>query len=163
MTQSADFEKHELSWMLNDAIALFHGGRKYSSLLLLLCAVDALATRELPTIAKVGDRFRAFLKSRLPKHTRIENFNIHVPQHGDLMRLEEILYKFLRNPMVHEGARLAIGDASGYAVAVDWNSDAPAVRICPNELLAILGGGWVVDCLGGVVMDTLGDLAASNR
>jgi len=143
--------------MFSDAVGLFHLGRRYSSMLLLLCAVDALAKRAKPTISQVGDRFRALLKEKLPKHTRVENFNIHVPQHGNFMRLEEILYKYLRNPMVHEGAHLNVEDPSGFAVCIDWSRSAASVRISQAEKLVVLGGEWIVDCLGGVVTDTMAE------
>ena len=74
--QPVELRDHDLWWMFSDAVGLFHLGRRYSSMLLLLCAVDALAKRAKPTIPQVGDRFRALLNEKLPKHTRVENFNI---------------------------------------------------------------------------------------
>jgi len=155
--QTSDLKDHELWWMFSDAVGLFHLGRRYSSMLLLLCAVDALAKRSKPTIEKVGDRFRELLKEKLPKYTRVDNFNIHVPQHGDYMRLEAILYKYLRNPMVHEGAHLDVEDSSGFAVCIDWSHRAPSVRVDQVERAVVLGGEWIVDVLGGVVTETIGE------
>lgn len=146
---------HDLWWMFSDAVALFHQGRKYSCLLLLLCAVDALAKKAKLSVSGVGERFREFLKERLPKHTRVQNFNIGVPHHGDFMRLESILYKYLRNPMVHEGAHLDVQDPSGFAVCLDWSNQAPSVRCDAANRLVILGGEWIVDILGGVVKDEM--------
>ncbi len=150
-----DPTQHSLWWMFADAVTLFQSGRKYSSTLLLLCAVDALAKASKPAVPAVGDRFREFLKERLPKFTRVENFNIHVPQHGNFMRLEAILYKYLRNPMVHEGARLDVEDPTGFAVCLDWAKNAASVRIDSTNQLVVLGGEWIIDAVGGVVHDAM--------
>jgi len=99
---------HEIAWMFTDAVGLYHLGRKYSSMLLLLCAVDALARIFDPGKDNVGERFRNFLRDRLPAHTRVQNFNIRVPQRDDTFCIEYILYRYLRNPMVHEGAHLDV-------------------------------------------------------
>ena len=122
-------QDHKLAWLFTDAIGLFHLGRKYSSLLLLLCAVDALARIFDPSNKDVGERFRAFLKDRLPKHTRVHNFNIRVPKRDDMFRIEYILYKYLRNPFVHEGAHLDVSEPANFAVYLDWSSGAPSVQV----------------------------------
>lgn len=155
--QPVDLREHDLWWMFSDAVGLFHLGRKYSSMLLLLCAVDALAKRVKPSLNKVGDRFKELLKEKLPKYTRVENFNVHVPQHGNFIQLEEILYKYLRNPMVHEGAHLDVEDPSGFAVCLDWSHRAPSVRVRKEDKLVVLGGEWIVDCLGGVVSESMAE------
>lgn len=146
---------HELSWLFTDAVGLHHLGRKYSSLLMLLCAVDALATAADPLNENVGERFQTFLKQRLPKHTRVENFNIRVPQRNDMFRLEYILYKYLRNPVVHEGARLDVNCGGTFAVFIVWTPGAPSVHVDNENNRDVLGGDWIVDILGGVVKDAL--------
>ena len=146
---------HELSWLFTDAVGLYHLGRKFSSLLLLLCAVDALAKAADPTNEKVGERFQAFLKERLPKHTHVVNFNIRVPQRDEIFRLEYILYKYLRNPVVHEGAHLDVTVEGTFAVFIDWAPGAPSVQVDNENNRVVLGGDWTVDILGGVVKDAL--------
>ena len=147
--------EHELSWLLTDAIGLFHLGRKSSSMLLLLCVVDTLAKAADPSNHKVGERFQSFLQQRLPKHTRVENFNIHVPQRDELFRLEYILYKYLRNPVVHEGAHLDVTIPANFAVYIDWAPGAPSVNVDNNANRVVLGGDWIIDILGGVVRDAI--------
>ena len=146
---------HELSWLFTDAVGLYHLGRKYSSLLLLLCAIDALAKAADPENDKVGERFQAYLKQRLPKHTHIENFNIRVPKRDAMFRLEYILYKYLRNPVVHEGAHLDVKVEGTFEVFINWASGAPSVVVDNEKNRVILGGDWTVDILGGVVKDAL--------
>jgi hypothetical protein len=155
--QAIDLRQHEFSWMLSDALGLFHLGRKYSCMLLLLCAVDALAKRARPHIERVGERFQNLLKEKLPKYSRVQNFNIRVPQYGDFMRLEEILYKYLRNSLVHEGAKLDVDDPSGFAVCLDWTPKAPSVKVSNEEKVVVLGGDWIVDCLVGVVRECMAE------
>lgn len=161
--QAIDLRQHDLWWMFSDAMGLFHLDRKYSCVLLFLCAVDALAKRAKADVDKVGERFRGLLAEKLPKYTRVQNFNIHVPQYGDFMRLEEILYTYLRNPMVHEGAKLDVDDPSGFAVCLDWSSKAPSVRISTEEKLVVLGGDWIVDCLAGVVKEVMAEGLTTSR
>jgi hypothetical protein len=155
--QIIDLRDHELWWLFLDATGLYHLGRKPSCLLLLLCAVDALAKRARPNVKLVGKRFTELLKEKLPKYTRVQNYNIHVPQFGDFMRLEAILYKYLRNPMVHEGATLDVQHASGYAVCINWASKAPSVKVSQEDKLVTLGGDWIVDCVAGVVKECITD------
>lgn len=114
-----DLRDHDLSGLLTDATGLFRLGRKYSALLLLLCLVDALAARAYPKQKGVRQRFERFLRIRLPKHTRVQNFNIRVPSARKTFRLEEIVYKYLRNPIVHESAQLKHDAETGFPVLVD--------------------------------------------
>ena len=138
---------HELSWLFTDAVGLYHLGRKYSSLLLLLCAVDALAKAADPAKENVGEQFQAFLKEQLPKHTHVENFNIRVPKRDAVFRLEYILYKYLRNPVVHEGAHLDVTVEGTFAVFIDWVPAAPSVHVNNAKNRVVLGGDWIVDVL----------------
>src|SRR5687768_6739542 len=162
--EPVDLSQHDLSWMLADAVELYGLGRKCSALLLLLCAVDALAKRAKPQIPQVGNRFLGYLGEKLPQRTRIQNFNILVPQRGSCMRLEEILYKYLRNPMVHEGAHLDVdieGEKS-FAVYLDWSEEASAVDLTRGEGIVVLGGDWIVNCLAGVVADSMAEVITSR-
>jgi hypothetical protein len=153
--QPVRIHDHELSWMFTDAVGLYHLGRKYTSLLLLLCAVDALARAADPANDNVGERFQGFLRDRLPKHTHVENFNIRVPQRDEMFRLEYILYKYLRNPVVHEGAHLDVTAPAKFAVYIDWAWGAPSVHVDNDNNRVVLGGDWTLDILGGVVQDAL--------
>lgn len=159
MTDSADkqftLHDHEMSWLFTDAVGLFHLGRKYSALLLLLCAVDALARTADPKNDNVGERFQSFLKEKLPAHTRVQNFNIRVPKRDDTFRLEYILYKYLRNPLVHEGAHLDVTEPAEFAVYLDWSQGAPSVKVDNSNNRVVFGGDWIVDILGGVVKAAL--------
>lgn len=152
-----DVASHEFSWLFTDAVELWHLGRKYSALLLLLCAVDALAKEVDPSNKYVGKRFRAYLKDRLPRHTQVENFNIRVPKRDDTFRLEYILYKYLRNPVVHEGAHLDVASPASFAVCLDWSDGAPSVKVANDNGRVVLGGVWIMDVLAGVVRDELAE------
>lgn len=155
MRKSGDKElrlqDHEMSWLFTDAVGLFHLGRKYSALLLLLCAVDALARIADTENENVGERFQNFLKEKLPAQTRVQNFNIRVPKRNDTFRLEYILYKYLRNPLVHEGTALDVTEPAGFAVYLDWSYAAPSVNVDNTNNLVVFGGDWIVDMLAGVV------------
>ncbi len=159
---AVNIRDHELSWLLTDAMELYLLGRKYSSLLLLLCAVDALAKAVNPSNENVGKRFRAFLKDRLPKYTGVQNYYIKVPKRDELFRLEYILYKYLRNPLVHEGAHLDITIPASFAVFLDWASGARYVKVDNAKNRVVLGADWVVEILGGVINDALAE-ALINR
>ena len=148
-------QDHELAWMFTDAVGMFHLGRKYSSMLLLLCAVDALAKVFDPDNDNVGDRYRNFLRDRLPAHTRVQNFNTRVPQRDDTFRIEYILYRYLRNPMVHEGAHLDVTEPANFAVQIAWSTSAPSVHVDNDSNRVVFGGEWIVDIPGGVVKDAL--------
>jgi len=152
-----DIKIHELSWLFTDAVGLYHLGRKYSSLLLLLCAVDALAKKVEPKNKGVRQRFEDYLMKNLPRHTNVQNFNIRVPKKNKTFRLENLLYKFLRNPIIHEGAHLDIRKPSIFSVYIDWTNGARYIQV-DNELnRVVLGGDWLIDILGGVVKDGLGE------
>jgi len=86
---------HDLSWMLRDAIGLMNFQRYYSAMLLLLCAVDALAARHFPKKG-VRERFEEFLKTHMRRPGRPQIHNIYVPPRDDLLTFEYILYKYLR-------------------------------------------------------------------
>jgi len=151
-----DLRHHDLHWILRDAAGLAQLDHQHSALLLTLCAVDAFSVRDARNCGMkpgrgVRDRYSRFLRKRLPAHTRVEDFNIWVPAAGRLLRLEEIVYQYLRNPVVHEGAQLDA--APGVATAIDWRDGAPSVLV--NGRHAILGGRWLLQCLLGLVQDEM--------
>ena len=133
---------------------LLQHGRRYGALLLLLCAVDALAVRAYPG-ARFGDRFKDYLKVKLPAQTRIQTINIRVPKREQVLPLEYILYKYLRNPMVHEGAHLDVDQPSRFEVSIDWSNEAASIRIDDDSNQVVLGGNFVINILKGIVTDGL--------
>jgi hypothetical protein len=154
-TAGANVEKHKLFWLFSDAVGLFHLGRKSSSLLLLLCAVDALAKEAFPKLGPNAskERFTRYLKEHLPKQTRVQNLHIRVPKKARMLRLEEILYCFLRCPMVHEGAQLDMRTTIGANVLLDWQSEKSYVKV--DDDTVILGANGIIRWLFGVVHDAL--------
>ena len=152
-----DIRDHELSWLFTDAIGLFQLGRKSTALLVALCGIDALARLADPRNDKVRERIEKFLKDRLPKNTGVENFNIHVPKRQELLPLEYILYKYVRNPIVHEGAQLDVDQPYHFAVVFDWDIHAPSVRVDDAANLVILGGEYIANALFNIIKGYLGE------
>ena len=142
--------------MLTDAVDLLRLGKRYSAMLILLCAVDALAKR---TISKgqVGERFEEFLKSKMRREGRPQVWNIFLPSQNQLLTFEYILYKYLRNPLVHEGARLELGHPSGYDVQIDWHDLSRGIKVDSENNRLILGGELIIDILYDAVNEGLKD------
>ena len=156
-------DDHELSWLLRDAIGLSHLGRRCGALLLLLCGVDTFAQRTYPGLTQ-RRRFERFLREKLPPHTRIDNFNIRIPKTDQTLRIEEILHKYLHNPMIHEGAHLDIGKPHNFAVYLDWNDGAVTVNVDNDADQVILSGRWIVEVLANVIIDAItNDLTADSN
>ena len=156
-------DDHELSWLLRDAIGLSHLGRRCGALLLLLCGVDAFAQRTYPGLTQ-RRRFEKFLREKLPPHTRIENFSINIPKTQQTLRIEEIFYKYLHNPMIHEGAHLDIGKPHNFAVYLDWNDGAVTVNVDNDADQVILSGRWIVEVLANVIIDAItNDLTTDSK
>ncbi len=149
-------DDHELSWLLRDAIGLSHLGCRCGALLLLLCGIDAFAQRTYPSLTQ-RRRFERFLREKLPPHTRIDNFNIRIPKTDQTLRIEEIFYKYLGNPMVHEGASLEIGKPRNFAVYLDWNDGAVTVNVGNDADQVVLSGRWIVEVLANVIIDAITD------
>ncbi|MBI1811755.1 MAG: hypothetical protein HYR78_07495 [Nitrospirae bacterium] len=143
-----------LSWLLDDAIFLYKNGRKYGSILLLLCTVDALA-RETNPNAKVGERFEAFLKSKMRRKGRPQIHNISVPKFNQFFSFEYIIYKFLRCPLVHEGSRLEVDDPAEFAVRLDWDTIPNGLSVDTVNNCVILGGELVFKLLTDAVQHEL--------
>jgi hypothetical protein len=154
--------QHELSWLLTDALGLFHFGRKYSAMILLLCAVDALARQADPDNDKVSERFEEFLKTQMRRPGRPQVWNIYVPKRDEILSFEYILYKYLRNPVVHEGARLELDHPSHYAVCLDWSNYPRGIQVDSDHKRVVLGGDLVLDILIDAVANGLKD-ALENR
>lgn len=145
----------DFSWLLEDAKMLYQLGRKHSAILLLVCAVDALARNNDPTNKNVGERFEAFLKSKMRRPGRAQIHNILVPKSGRPFSFEYIIYKFLRCPLVHEGARLEAADPTEFAVCLDWETIPHGVKVDNANDRVILGGELVFDLLADAVQHEL--------
>jgi hypothetical protein len=80
---------------VEDAMILWKSGRREGAFLLALVSVAATARREQPS---EGDRvrFEAFLKRQRPGQMSLE-------YRGECRPVEEILYKWMRCVLVHEG------------------------------------------------------------
>jgi len=78
--------------------------------------------------------------------------------------VEELLYKYLRNPMVHEGAHLDVEKPKNFAVYLDWKEGAPTVNVDNDSNRVILSGIWVIEMLARVVIDAIrADLTNASR
>jgi hypothetical protein len=153
--QSHEFEtkEHELHWMLSDAMALRDSGRTSGAILLLLCAVDALAARAYPNSKEVGRRFKPFLKSKIRRSGLPQVWNIYVPSRKELLPFEDILYKYLRNPILHEGARLELDYPANYTVRIDWYEISRGIKVDSENNQLILGGELIMDLLADAVLE----------
>jgi len=95
----------------------------------------------------VRERFEAFLKSQMRRPGRPQVHNIFVPERNELLTFEYILYKYLRNPVVHEGARLELDSPKGYAVQIDWTRLSRGIKVDGENKRVILGGDLIIDIL----------------
>lgn len=142
-------------WLLNDVIELYRLGRKHSAILLLVCAVDALARASDTECTNVGERFERFLRSKMRRPGRAQIHNIQVPKFDRLFSFEYIIYKFLRCPIVHEGARFEASDPSEFAVCLDWETIPHGVQVDGENNRVILGGELVLNLLADAVSHEL--------
>jgi hypothetical protein len=85
--------------ILDDAIFLYKSGRSKSSLLLLLCLVDAIAKKHYPQL-RVGKRYCKYLKERFMK-MRL-NIGCTIKEKGKVVYLDEIIYEYFRCSLIHE-------------------------------------------------------------
>jgi len=138
-------------WLLDDASTLYRLGRKHSAILLLLCAVDALAREADPANPRSADRFEAFLRSRMRRPERPQVHSIEIARLGRLFSFEYIIYKFLRCPIVHEGARLEANDPSEFIVCVDWDTVPHGIKLEPDQQRVLIGGELVLELLADAV------------
>jgi hypothetical protein len=147
-------ERSDLSWLLDDARALYAQGRKHGAILLLVCAVDALARARDPSVTNNKARFVDFLHSKMRRQGRAQIHNIGIPKTGAVMPFEELLYKFLRCPLVHEGARLKVDDPD-IAVCLDWDTVPNGVKCDWDNNVVLLGGELAFQLLSDAVMHEL--------
>ncbi|MHC4214115.1 MAG: hypothetical protein ACYSWP_12150 [Planctomycetota bacterium] len=119
---------------------------------MLLCAVDALAARAYPK-EKVRERFQAFLESKMRRPGRPQIWNIYVPPRNELLPFEYILYKYLRNPVVHEGARLELDHPNNYSVKIDWHEIPKGIKVDSDNRRVVLGGELIIELLIDAVVD----------
>jgi len=142
----------DIEWLLVDAKFLFASNRYSGSLLMLLCAIQALSRQ--CSGENDHQRFENYLREKLPSKTRVKNLFIQIKKESNLMRLEEILYNYLRNPMIHQGKHLKYPDDSGARVSIDFSIDAASLVSDGRNL--IIGGRWLCDVLASVIQDELG-------
>ena len=138
-------------WLLDDATELYRLGRKHSAILLLACAVDALARTAEPECSQVGERFERFLRSKMRRPGRAQVHNIHLPKFDRLFSFEYIIYKFLRCPLVHEGTKLEAHDPSEFAVCLDWETIPHGIKVDSANNRVVLGGELVFGLLADAV------------
>lgn len=89
---------------VEDAILLYSAGRDDGALLSLMVAVGATSRRRRPDRKKVTDReaFEAFLGEEMVNMFKAQNCNVRI--RGNLVPLQEVLYKWVRCQLVHEAA-----------------------------------------------------------
>jgi hypothetical protein len=143
--------RNDISWLLEDALFLHRSGKKYGAILLLVCAVDALARQVDPTNTNNADRFEKFLRSKMRRADRPQIHNIHVPKLNRLFSFEYIIYKFLRCPLVHEGSWLEASDPDEFPVCLDWDTIPHGVKVDSENNRVILGGELVMNLLADAV------------
>ena len=106
-----------------DAKFLLSEGRNHGALLVLLCIVDGLASIKYPSMARNENRKRYCNYLRWVFSNNVwpdVRFNLAAP--AGKCRMEEILYNFFRNPIVHEGANLDVDDGWDGPIRIDWES-----------------------------------------
>ena len=142
-----------IEWLLDDARFLFSHARFSGALLTLLCAVQALSS----TRSEKTDRqkFVAFLGERLSSHTGVGELRIQVKSPGRLPLLQEILYDYLRCPIIHEGKHLIRQEDADSSVCLDFSEGAPSVSSDGRKVT--FGGRWLCNVLAGLVKDGLTD------
>jgi hypothetical protein len=88
---------------IEDSKLLLHAGRLEGSLISVLLAVAATSRKRYPPSAGMRDRaaFVQFLTDERPKITGGMEINIEFC--GQTLSLENLLYKFVRNSLIHEG------------------------------------------------------------
>ena len=91
--------------ILNDAIYLNESGRPKSSLLLLLCLIDAIAKKHHPELS-VGARYTRYLRDRFSEMGLNQSYRIEEkakPRETDkLIHFSDIIYEYFLCFFVHE-------------------------------------------------------------
>lgn len=146
------------AWLLEDAIELYRIGRKRGSILLLACAVDALAQRRNPQNSNNRERYVNFLKEKMRRPGRAQIHNQWVPRLGRALEFEFLFYKFLRCPLVHEGSTLEAAAPDVY-VCLDWENPWQ-INTDHSSNVVFLGGEFAFDVLSDAVAHELAMIAA---
>lgn len=94
-----DKEMIVIKEILDDSIFLYKSGKSKSSLLLLLCLIDAISKKHYPQL-RVKKRYCKYLKERFIK-MRL-NIGCTIKEKGKVVYLDEIIYEYFRCSFVHE-------------------------------------------------------------
>lgn len=107
---------------IDDSAALHKSGRYEGAILSLLVAVAASSRKRYPkeTMGD-GDAFRKFLGDEMKTITgNIEN--LHIKYRGEVQPLQDVLYKFVRCELAHEGKMptdFVIERGSAFQIKID--------------------------------------------
>ncbi len=132
--------------LLNDAALLYKHERLPSALLLLLCAIDALAPR-IAGYERVGERYIAFLTDRLHNYPGpgVKLEKVQLPKTGEMLGFAHIIYTYMRNPIVHEGQTLDVRTGTLIAhVVLDFVDKSLVCRFDAPSDRVIVGGDWLI-------------------
>ena len=102
--------------ILDDAIYLNKNRRPKSSLLLLLCLIDAIAKKHYPLLS-VGVRYSKYLNDRLTENGLGGSFRIE--EKDKLINLGDIIYEYFRCFFVHAADDRTSSD---YEVQIEYNN-----------------------------------------
>ena len=103
--------------ILDDAIYLNKNRRPKSSLLLLLCLIDAIAKKHYPLLS-VGVRYSKYLNDRLTENGLGGSFRIE--EKDKLINLGDIIYEYFRCFFVHAADDRTSSD---YEVQIEYNNN----------------------------------------
>jgi hypothetical protein len=116
---------------VDDAQALWAGGRREGAFLLALIAVVVRARRDFPPPTSESEAFRRFIESRL-------SVRLSVEYRGTQWPIERVFYNWLRCELVHQG---------GLPVDISFKDDAaPGERSVraggAPEYVLLVSPGW---------------------
>ncbi len=80
--------------------------------------------------------------------------NIFVPKKNKLYSFEYLIYKFIRNPLIHEGSQLKIKEEE-YEVCIDWQSLPNGIKVDSENNRVVLGGELVINILTDAVQSSM--------
>ncbi|TAJ98217.1 hypothetical protein EPO44_11970 [bacterium] len=143
--------------LLDDAALLYEHQRLPSTLLLLLCAVDALAPR-IAGHGRVGERYIAFLTDRLNNYpgAGVKLAKVQILKTGEMLDFAHIIYTYMRNPIVHEGQTLDVRAGGLVAhVVLDFNDKTLVCRSDDPSDSVIVGANWLIGRLFAVLRHEL--------
>lgn len=106
----------------DDSVALHAGGRHEGAVLALLVAVAATSRKRYPKgTMSDGDAFKKFLHDQMKTITgNIEN--LHIKYRGEVQPIQDVLYKFVRCELAHEGTMptdFVIERGSAFKIKID--------------------------------------------